>query len=177
MGKGNSNIENFLWVFFQILLLVPMCHYSIQAIEINWLKLKFYSILLPLSLNKVFQCPRVLHSTGHIHHRITELLWSDKWLQCEAEVHKSSLFLLSELEDKDLNLVTALNYWEVCGDSKMHCAVHSYEIRNRFKTPLGTSFWQYNWIWCLNVKQLLSHKSELFAWYIFQYYKYQYVSV
>jgi len=31
-------------------------------------------------------------------------------LQLEAKVHKSLLFLLSELEDKDLNLITALNY-------------------------------------------------------------------
>lgn len=31
-------------------------------------------------------------------------------LQFEARVHKSLLFLFSELEDKHLNLTTALNY-------------------------------------------------------------------
>lgn len=59
-------------------------------------------------------------------------------LQFEDKVHKPLLFMLSELKVKisDLHLTTALNYWEVWGDSKMYCAV-CYENRTNLKLLLG----------------------------------------
>lgn len=128
--------------FLKVFLLVPMYHHYIWATVINWQKLmqtKFpYFLILKLSSNKDLQCPGVLYSTGHVF-MLQNLRTSLKWRNCYSWRTKCILlFLLAELKIKisDLHLTTALNYWEVRGDSKMYCAVR-YEYRTHLRLLLG----------------------------------------
>lgn len=59
-------------------------------------------------------------------------------LQFKDKVYKSLSSMFSELKIKfsDLHLTTALNYSEVCGDSKIYCAV-CYENRTHLRLLLG----------------------------------------